>query len=144
MLDAFRPSCGATDCQISSVMNGTIGCNARNEVSSTTSNVWRVDAAASAACPGLDPGSPLSAGLESSRNQSQYSFHTNSYNACARWSKRYVVKCCSTSASVWCRRERIQRSASVFPPSPACGGGEFVMFINTNRAAFHNLLQKAL
>src|SRR5690242_19011644 len=136
MLDAFKPSCGATDCQISSVMNGMIGCNARSAVSSTTSNVWRVDAAASASVP-------LSAGFESSRNQSQYSFHTNSYNACARWSKRYVLKCCSTSASVACRRERIQRSASVLPRSPG-GGGEFVMFINTNRAAFHNLLQKAL
>ena len=119
-------------------MNGITGCSARNTASNTTSSVWRVEAAAAAS-------SPFKAGLESSRNQSQYSFHTNSYRACARWSKRYETKCCSTSASVCARRVRIHRSASVtgFSESPI-PTSESPTFINTKRAAFHSLLQNAL
>src|SRR6185312_13005660 len=57
--------------QISSVMNGMIGCSARSTASSTTSKVCRVEAAAATSFP-------FSAGLDSSTNQSQYSFQTNS------------------------------------------------------------------
>ncbi len=38
-LSSVRPSFGATDCQISSVMNGITGCSARSTLSSTTSKV---------------------------------------------------------------------------------------------------------
>ena len=58
-------------CQISSVMNGMIGCRARSRVSSTTAGCGGCEAAAAAS-------SPFSAGLDSSRNQSQNSFQVNS------------------------------------------------------------------
>ena len=70
--------------------------------------------AASGACRASAPrvaSSDCSAGFDSSRYQSQYSYQANSYSACAARSKRYSAKRARTSAIVAPRRERIQRSA---------------------------------
>src|SRR6185312_14007636 len=71
LLFALREECTGNSPQISSVMNGMIGCSARSTASSTTSKVCRVEAAAATSFP-------FSAGLGGSPNQSQYSFQTNS------------------------------------------------------------------
>ena len=67
------PSLGATFCQISSVINGINGCISRRMVSSTSNSVRRVPCRSS-----FDDGSSHKTGLDSSKYQSQYSFHTKS------------------------------------------------------------------
>ncbi len=73
---------GATRCQISSVMKGISGCRARRSASSTPVSVARVAAFSAVAV------SPCRIGFDSSKYQSQYSFHVNSYSAFATRSIR--------------------------------------------------------
>ncbi len=68
-----RPAAGAARCQISSVMNGINGCNARCNASRISINVRRVPIFATA-----DELSDCNTGLVSSRYQSQNSYHVNS------------------------------------------------------------------
>src|SRR5689334_8994779 len=67
-----------TRCQISSVINGMIGCKRRKIFSNTNISVWRVPDNASALLL-----SEVKIGFDNSKYQSQNSFQVNSYNVCA-------------------------------------------------------------
>src|SRR5512143_3558176 len=125
-------------CQISSVMNGMIGCRSRSEVSRTR---------ASTVCASFrdaDPFSSPSAGLESSRYQSQYSCQMKWYRAEAASLNRYSASAARTSVLTEVRRERIHLSASDEWEVMSSGFGEksASRFIITNLLAFQILFAK--
>ncbi len=137
IVDPGRPASGATVCQISSVTKGISGWSMRSVASSTSTSVRRV--------PRLTSGAASSAcrtGFESSRYQSQNSYHTNSYMACAARSKRYAAKCARAASTAAPRRPRIQRSATVYEHSPRRSAACSSVFMSTKREAFQSLLQK--
>src|SRR5512142_3452571 len=119
-------------------MNGMRGCKSLSAVSRTwASTVW-------AAFRGFDPFSSPSAGLESSRYQSQYSCQMKWYRAEAASLNRYSVSAARTSVLTEFRRERIHLSASDESGviSSAFGEKSASRFIITNLLAFQILFAK--
>ncbi len=120
--DSNGATSGRTRCQISSVMNGIIGCRARSSASSIVTSVRRVPRFCAAVASSL-----CSTGLVSSRYQSQNSYQVNSYSAVAARSKRYSLSAVSTRDSVSAKRETIQRSATESSAAPHEVGAAFTL-----------------